>query len=182
MRTTTIGSRIFVPLQFFFLWHIVIITTTTTYANHVLPVAFQYTTLSKNSALPKALSDFTAVLSTTGDRDTDPIIYLHGGCDSVNGNEYDSTAGVFYCNSISNASYAYHISTQTWMILPNLPTARYRHATVLLPQLQLIYILGGRNLVDEIVTTLDVRILFKFVYIYIEIDCVAVVVAAAVVG
>jgi hypothetical protein len=155
-------SRIFVPLQLFFLLHVVVIITTTTYANHVLPVAFQYTTLSENAALPKALSDFTAVLSTTDNDtvDTDPIIYIHGGCDSVNGNEYDSTKGVFYCNSISNASYAYHISTQTWTTLPNLPTARYRHATVLLPQLQLIYILGGRNLVDEIVTTLDVRILY----------------------
>jgi hypothetical protein len=158
-------SLIFVQLQLFFLLHVVVIITTTTHANHVLPVAFQYTTLSKNAALPKALSDFTAVLSTTDDSDTDPIIYIHGGCDSVNGNEYDSTEGVFYCNSISNASYAYHISTQTWTNLPNLPTARYRHATVLLPQLQLIYILGGRNLVDEIVTTLDVRILYIF-YIY----------------
>jgi hypothetical protein len=160
-------SRIFVPLQLFFLLHIVVIITTTTHANHVLPVAFQYTTLSENSVLPKALSDFTAVLSTTDNdtEDTDPIIYIHGGCDSVNGNEYDSTKGVFYCNSISNASYAYHITTQTWTILPNLPTARYRHATVLLPKIQLIYILGGRNLVDEIVTTLDVRILYIF-YIY----------------
>jgi hypothetical protein len=165
MRSTIFSWAIrFVQLQLFFLLQIVIISTTT-HANHVLPVAFQYTTLSKNSALPKALSDFTAVPSTTKNDDEDPIIYIHGGCDSVNGNTYDNTTGIFLCNSISNASYAYHIHTQIWTILPDLPTARYRHATVVLPQLRLIYVLGGRNLVDEIVTTLDVRILHYFIYI-----------------
>jgi Galactose oxidase, central domain len=163
MRTTIFSWAIrFVQLQFFFLLHVVIITTT--YANHVLPVAFQYTTLTKNATLPKALSDFTAVLSTDSDDDEDPIIYIHGGCDSVNGNTYYKTTGFFQCNSISNASYAYHISTQTWTNLPNLPTARYRHATVVLPQRHLIYILGGRNLTDEIVTTLDARIPYLLYY------------------
>jgi Galactose oxidase, central domain len=111
-------------------------------------VALNVTTLT-STRLPKPISDGTAVL-------LGETIYLHGGCDSPNGNEFNNVSGVFQCHSISNASYAFDISSQSVRTLSDMPTPRYRHATVALKDQ--VILLGGRSLSDALIATVDVRI------------------------
>jgi hypothetical protein len=112
-------------------------------ASHI--VALNVTTLS-SIRLPKPLSDGTAVLQTK-------VIYLHGGCDSPNGNQFQD--GNFSCNSISNASYAFLLNNLSFVMLPDMPTPRYRHAAVALQNQ--ILLVGGRSVTDQLIATVDVR-------------------------
>jgi hypothetical protein len=110
-------------------------------------VALNVTTLS-STRLPKPISDGTAVLQTK-------VIYLHGGCDSRQGNQFNNISGRFECGSVSNSSYAFSLSDLSFSKLPDMPTPRYRHAAVAL-QSQIVLV-GGRSLSDELIATVDVR-------------------------
>lgn len=125
-----------------------------------VPLGLKETKLS-HVVLPKPMSDFSTVYDTESN-----IIYISGGCDSINGNEYNLAAGgIFTCNQISNGHYMIRASdlsdtTQTnvsFTTLAALPTARYRHTAVLLPSQQLILLVGGRNVIDDsIIPTIDI--------------------------
>jgi hypothetical protein len=112
--------------------------------------------------LPKPLSDFSTVYDSVNN-----YIFISGGCDSINGNEYNIQAGgIFTCNNISNSHYKILVNdltdtttspmNVTFTRLADMPTARYRHTAVLLPNSQQILYIGGRNVVDDsILTTVD---------------------------
>ena len=106
------------------------------------------------SDLPKPLSDHTA--SKWGG-----IIYIAGGCDSPNGNEYNAEGGFFACNSISDSFYSFDPSKfiDQFIILPSLPSPRYRHSSVAVNNE--IWIVGGRDVNDNLLTTVDVSISFS---------------------
>jgi Galactose oxidase, central domain len=110
---------------------------------------FDVTTLAE-SKLPQALSDMTAVLDANTSK-----VYIHGGCNATDGNVYDSIAEVFTCGSISSSSYVFDISTRSFTELNPMPTARYRHAAVIINSQ--VWLVGGRNLTDSVVGDVDVR-------------------------
>jgi hypothetical protein len=134
---------------FAFSWLLVSVVRST-HADHI--VALNLTTLS-STRLPKPLSDGTAVYQNK-------VIYLHGGCDSPNGNQFNNVSGRFECRSVSNSSYAFLLEEEnaTIMIrmLPDMPTPRFRHAAVALSNQ--IILVGGRSVSDELIGTVDVRI------------------------
>jgi len=108
-------------------------------------VTFAWTFLDVR--LEKPLSDHTATL-------LNGKIYLAGGCDSEKGNEFDENIGEFICTSISDSLYSFDRETAALEKLENLPRARYRHAAVGVNNK--IWLLGGRNLLDNVTTQVDV--------------------------
>lgn len=100
--------------------------------------------------MPKALSDLTAVVSNSTS-----TVYLHGGCDAADGNRYDTARGKFVCASVSNATYRFDLVTATFTPLADMPAARFRHAAVLVNNQ--VWVVGGRDSNDSIVTTVHVR-------------------------
>lgn len=105
-----------------------------------------------NVVLPKPLSDFTTVYDAMTS-----TIYISGGCDSLNGNEYIvDDGGFFICTSISDSHYEYDIASMSFRTLSNMPQSRYRHISVLLPETQQIVLYGGRDVIGSILTTIDV--------------------------
>lgn len=98
--------------------------------------------------LPKALSDFTVVSdSSTGK------VYLQGGCDAVNGNVFNDTYKEFVCESLSLTSYVFDLNAQEFTETNPMPVARFRHAAVLVNNQ--IWLVGGRDPNDDVVTTVD---------------------------
>ena len=118
--------------------------------------------------LHKPISDATVVVHNN-------VFYLHGGCDSPWGNQFAN--GFFSCQSISNASYAISItisntsltdgrSSSSVIALPEMPTPRYRHAAVAIQDLVLL--VGGRTVTDELIATVDVRRCLSVVLLLVE--------------
>ena len=99
--------------------------------------------------LPKALSDHAAT-SWRG------LIYLSGGCDSPNGNEFLPDLGIFACTSLSDSFFSFDPSKyfDHFVDLPNLPRSRYRHTSTAVNNK--IWIVGGRDLNDNLLDTVDV--------------------------
>ena len=93
--------------------------------------------------LPKPLSDVSASLGEDG------LIYIAGGCDSTFGNQYDSELGTFRCSSVSSSFYAFDPETEKFIDLPDMPSARYRHAAVAINNQ--IWLVGGRDENDDVV-------------------------------
>ena len=100
------------------------------------------------TVLPQPLSDHTAVL--VGHQ-----VYIAGGCDSPRGNQYQANLGVFVCDSISQSFFKWDLKDRNMEMLPDLPTPRYRHAAVAVSN-STLWVLGGRNVQDEIVASVDV--------------------------
>lgn len=125
-----------------------------------VPLGLKETKLS-NAVMPKPMSDFSTVYDEANNH-----IYISGGCDALKGNEYNIDAGgIFTCNNISNNHYmilASDLSDTTrtnvsFTKLADMPTARYRHAAVLLPSSQQILLVGGRNVIDDsVIPTVDI--------------------------
>lgn len=106
---------------------------------------------------PKAISDFTAVVNASTGK-----VYLAGGCDSTNGNQYNTVYGKFVCGSISNKSYIFDLNALAFTTTADMPVARYRHAAVLVNNQ--VWLVGGRDINDNVIATVDVSItqlLFK---------------------
>jgi hypothetical protein len=99
--------------------------------------------------LPKALSDFTTVADSDAGK-----VYLAGGCDSPNGNEFNSQIGQFACGSVTDASFAFDLKTKVFTETATLPVARYRHAAVLVNNQ--VWMVGGRDVNDSLIPTVDV--------------------------
>jgi hypothetical protein len=99
--------------------------------------------------LPLALSDHTATAFGG-------LIYIAGGCDSLNGNELVS--GSFACLSISDKFFTLDPTAFTgqYTFLQDLPGARYRHSSIGINNQ--IWLVGGRDVQDTILTTVDVGI------------------------
>jgi hypothetical protein len=111
------------------------------------------------AALPKPLSEPAATLHQGK-------IYISGGCDSSpHGKQWDP-ATEFYsgCSSVSNSFYSFdpsiHYGRGLYQSLANLPHPRYRHTSAALNGN--IWLLGGRDVNDTLVDTVDVSTLWKF--------------------
>ena len=108
-------------------------------------VSFDFEILE--TGLPKGLSDHTSV-------PLNDIVYIAGGCDSQNGNEWDNDLRIHLCRNISDSFFAFHVLDNTVTELPDMPVARYRHASVAVNNQ--VWLLGGRDLDDAIVSSVDV--------------------------
>jgi len=96
--------------------------------------------------LPMPVSDMTA--STIGDN-----IYIIGGCaaDQVRA-PWDNT--LFYCATITDRCDVFNIVTEQYTTCAVAPRQRYRHAAV--PIDGSVWLVGGRDDQDNIVTQIDV--------------------------
>ena len=126
-----------------------------------VPLGLAETKLS-NVVLPKPMSDFSTVFDAINN-----TIYISGGCDSINGNEYVMAefGNFFSCNNSSKSHYKILVSDLsdtsrtniTFTPLADMPTERYRHTAVLIPSSQQIVLVGGRNIMDDsIPSTVDI--------------------------
>lgn len=107
----------------------------------------------ETASLPKGISDHTA--TRVGD-----IVYLAGGCDAVDGNKWDEEIKQFLCASISSSFFGFDIVNETLVSpgLPDMPVPRYRHAAAAAGNK--IWLVGGRDVDDNPVEQVDVRLLF----------------------
>jgi hypothetical protein len=107
-----------------------------------------------DTVLPKPLSDLTATR-------VDDVVYIVGGCDAEDGNRFEAEIGEFLCGSISDSLYRFDPATEQFTELSSMPTPRYRHASVAVRMADstssaVIVVLGGRDVKDDIITTVDV--------------------------
>jgi hypothetical protein len=108
-----------------------------------------------DTVLPKPLSDLTATR-------VDDVVYIVGGCDAEDGNRFEAEIGEFLCGSVSNKLYRFDPATEQFTELSSMPTPRYRHASVAVKSVAdstdsaVIVVLGGRDVKDDIITTVDV--------------------------
>lgn len=106
-----------------------------------------FTWTPSKTVLPTPISDQSANL--VGNQ-----VYIAGGCNDTHGNVYNVSTGIFTARSIGNNFWMFDVETQNITILPDLPTPRYRHAATAVNGQ--IWIMGGRDVVDNIITTVDV--------------------------
>lgn len=111
---------------------------------------FQSTMLE--AQLPKPLSDMTATYLGS----SDDGVYIAGGCDDPNGNVFvdDPDFPGFSCGSISDTLYRFDVSESTIREVAKMPRPRYRHAAFGIQGR--LWLVGGRDLNDDIVVEVDV--------------------------
>lgn len=98
--------------------------------------------------MPVALSDMSAtVIGATS-------ILLVGGCDSDQ-LSCESYEGCSYCPSISSRSFEYMTRDNLWRELAPAPRARYRHAAAYDETTKAVYVIGGRDLADNLIEQID---------------------------
>jgi N-acetylneuraminic acid mutarotase len=97
------------------------------------------------SPMPTARSDLSA--TTVGD-----YIYLAGGCST---NQVCPPEFSFcYCQELTNKTEAYHPASDTWTTLSDMIRPRYRHGAAAIGSK--IYLIGGRDIQDNIIQEIDV--------------------------
>lgn len=101
-----------------------------------------------NSTLPKGISDMTATYS-----DSNSNIYIFGGCDSGN-SRADFDPNMFICTNVSDEGYIFDPSDNSFTSTKTMPRTRYRHSSAILDGK--IYLVGGRDVMDNILTDVDV--------------------------
>lgn len=113
--------------------------------------------------MPYDVSDMTATLFdginyNGNDDDDDSLkddarIYIVGGC--ISNQTYDASLDMYICTQVSNKVSYYKPSRDVWKKdLAPAPTARFRHVAARLGAK--LYIAGGRDVSDSIVSTIDV--------------------------
>lgn len=115
------------------------------------------TWVESSTSLPKPLSDMTATyMMGKGGTNANGFIVLFGGCDSPSGNQRNKSISLtqFYCLSVTNSTFLYDPYQNTVTKMKDAPHPRYRHVAVSFNDE--IYMLGGRDLDDNIVTAIDV--------------------------
>ena len=124
-------------------------------------IGFDYVTNKDDITLPTGLSDMVANVHSETNH-----IYITGGCNHSKGNEYNTMISEYVCGSISDTMYVYDAKVNQFRIdLPTtLPTPRYRHAATLLNGY--LWLFGGRDLEDTLVSTVDVSIIILSLFIY----------------
>jgi len=110
----------------------------------------------KNSvSLPFPTSDLSANYMKGENGDEDGFIVVFGGCDSPEGNQRNKTNDLFtfYCTSVTNATYIFNPFKNTFQRMADAPHPRYRHVAAIFNGE--LYVLGGRDLADNLVTAID---------------------------
>lgn len=103
------------------------------------------------SRLPKKLSDHTASVASDG------LMYIAGGCDSIDGNVYitlGNNEGYFACDSISSSFYSFDPTTRIFETLGEIPRPRYRHTSSSVGNQ--LWLIGGRDPAGDIIPEIDV--------------------------
>jgi hypothetical protein len=108
--------------------------------------------------IPVAVSDMIA--TPLGDK-----IIITGGCSE--GNYRDVITGDFFCEGITNAVSAFIPASGTFKTLAPMPRERYRHGAAVVNNK--LYVIGGRDLADNLISSVDVRSSMSFQN---NIDCV----------
>ena len=67
----------------------------------------------------------------------------------------------FACGSVSSSLYSFNPETSEFVTLPDMPSERYRHASVAINNQ--VWLVGGRSLVDDLLEDVDVSAFFSFV-------------------
>jgi len=93
-----------------------------------------------------ARSDHTADAVSSG---TQKVIVVFGGC--VSGNDCPPNTDYCFCSEITNKTTAFDPEQGTWRDLATAPAPRYRHMSAVVGSL--LFIFGGRDLDDNILTT-----------------------------
>jgi len=101
-----------------------------------------------DSTLPKGISDMTATYS-----DSDSKIYIFGGCDSGN-TRADFDPKMFICTNVSDEGFIFDPSDNSFNSTKTMPRERYRHSAAIWQGK--IYLVGGRDVMDNIITDVDV--------------------------
>jgi len=99
-----------------------------------------------------AVGNMTVARSDLGVSSVGAAIYLTGGC--LGPQVCDATTCVCSCASITNTVEVFYPGNKTFARLASMPRDRYRHSTE--PLNGLIYVLGGRDLSDALITQVDV--------------------------
>ena len=107
----------------------------------------------EQTAMPETLSDITATTFTDvdyGDADDyNHRIYILGGCDM---DQVCTSPTACYCSSVANTCYYYKVQNKSWKVCSDMPVPRYRHVAAKMGQY--LYIAGGRDVYDSVVTSI----------------------------
>jgi hypothetical protein len=111
--------------------------------------------------MPFPVSDIMANYMQGENGDEDGFIIITGGCNSPNGNERVSIDGVndlFACWSTSNKTLQFDPFSNVFEELAEAPHERQRHAAVVqnTNNGKELFVLGGRDSNDNLVTAIDV--------------------------
>lgn len=130
---------------------------------------FEWNTLK----MPFPLSDMMANYYDGGSDDGSgnkkkEIIIITGGCNAPNGNERVNfgDGDLFACMSTSNKTLIFDPYENTFVIMDDMPHERQRHAATIIDDN--LYLLGGRDSNDELVTAIDVSNLCLVFYLFIQ--------------
>jgi hypothetical protein len=108
--------------------------------------------------MPFPVSDVTATYMPGDQGDDNGFVIITGGCDSPKGNERaDFDPNLFICTSTSTATLHFDPFTGTFATLAPAPHERQRHTAVVFDNE--LYVLGGRDTEDNLVTAVDVSMI-----------------------
>ena len=116
-----------------------------------------YTSMIEQTvSMPESLSDMTATTFTDidyGDSDGyNHRIYIVGGCNSDQVCSDGTSLTYCYCSSVVNKCYYYKVQNKSWKVCATMPVPRYRHVAAKFRQY--LYVAGGRDVSDNIVTSI----------------------------
>jgi len=103
--------------------------------------------------MPYPVSDAISTYVKGPNGDEDGFIIITGGCDHKDGNKRGD-GGNFYCLSVTTRTLKFDPFGNKFTELPGAPRPRYRHAAVLVGKK--VYVIGGRDVDDNIVEHIDV--------------------------
>ena len=93
-----------------------------------------------------------------------PCGFIFVTSDAPDGNAYvmfNETDGGFICGSLSDSLYSFDLDTETFTELDTMPKARYRHSAVYVAAgsgEHQLWLIGGRDIDDNVIPDVDVRI------------------------
>ena len=133
--------------------------------------------------MPFPISDIMANYMAGGENGNDDeqgFIIITGGCDSLKGNERiqvpaetntegsetDEMVDLFACLSTTNKAFKFDPFTQAITEIANLPNERQRHAAVVIQNE--LWLLGGRDSNDNVVTAIDVSFCSCFWFCFLR--------------
>ena len=103
--------------------------------------------------MPYPVSDAMSTYVQGPNGDEDGFIIITGGCDHPDGNKR-SRGDNFVCLSVTTRALKFDPFQNKFTELPDAPRPRYRHAAVLVRKK--VYVIGGRDVEDNLVDFIDV--------------------------
>ena len=69
---------------------------------------------------------------------------------------FNETEGGFICGSLSNSLYSFDIASESFEEVGTLPKPRYRHSAVYIEDTEQLWLIGGRDIEDNLIPDVDV--------------------------